>query len=357
MSRIRVSVWLAHPLVALILVAMGVQIAFEVRTELSAAIGHIGLFLFLFLFLLATTAVGWLLAWKRPRNALGWLLLAVSALYLIEVPARFLGDVLHGVAPGAAAWACWAASDWTWVPPVTLLFTQIPLRFPDGRLRSPRWRWFSWFTIVSLVATWWAISTNGATVAHGIANPTFVHWTSAEQTVLTIVAVDALPVVSYLGSLASLFIRYRRADAVSRAQLRWVFWGAAVPIVMLTLFVLGITGFFPNIPDHVLSFFLVIYALIPISIGVAVMRYGLYGIALATLAAAAVFLPLLRVVQRLVDRRFNRAAYNAQKVVDAFGERLRAGADPHAAGADLVGAVEQTLEPFAVGIWTRTVSR
>jgi cytochrome b561 len=99
MSRIRVSVWLAHPLVALILVAMGVQIAFEVRTELSAAIGHIGLFLFL----LATTAVGWLLAWKRPRNALGWLLLAVSALYLIEVPARFLGDVLHGVAPGAAA--------------------------------------------------------------------------------------------------------------------------------------------------------------------------------------------------------------------------------------------------------------
>jgi hypothetical protein len=126
MSRIRVSVWLAHPLVALILVAMGFQIAFEVRTELSAAIGHIGLFLFLFL--LATTAVGWLLAWKRPRNALGWLLLAVSGLYLIEVPARLLRDALHGVAPGAAAWAYWAASDWTWVPPVTLLFTQIAAR-------------------------------------------------------------------------------------------------------------------------------------------------------------------------------------------------------------------------------------
>jgi hypothetical protein len=388
MTRIRVSVWLAHPVAALILVAMGFQIEFEFRTELSAAIGDIGLFLFL----LATTAVGWLLAWKRPRNALGWLLLAVSGLYVIEVPARFLGDVLHGVAPAAGAWAYWAASDWTWVPPVTLLFTQIPLRFPDGRLPTPRWRWFSWFTIVSLGITSWALSTNGATVAHGIANPTYIHWTATEETVLTLVAINALPGASYLGSVASLFIRYRRADAVSRAQLRWVFWGAAIPV-----FLLGISGFFPNIPGPVFSFLLVIYALIPISIGVAVMRYGLYGIdriisrtvsyaivtivivgmyvgvvlgigallpransfgvAIATLAAAAVFLPLLRVVQRLVDRRFNRAAYNAQKVVDAFGERLRAGADPHAAGADLVGAVEQTLEPSAVGIWTRTVSR
>jgi len=75
-------------------------------------------------------------------------------------------------------------------------------------------------------------------------------------------------------------------------------------------------------------------------------------VAIATLAAAAVFLPLLRVVQRFVDRRFNRAAYNALKVVDAFGERLRNGADPHTAGADLTAAVAQTLEPSSLGVWT-----
>jgi hypothetical protein len=74
------------------------------------------------------------------------------------------------------------------------------------------------------------------------------------------------------------------------------------------------------------------------------------------LAAAAVFLPLLRVVQRWVDRRFNRAAYNAQKVVDSFGERLRNGADPHTAGDDLVGAVAQTLEPATIGVWARGVA-
>jgi hypothetical protein len=388
MSRVDTSRWLAHPLAALILVALVYQIVFEFRTEPSAAILDIGLFIFL----LATTAVGWLLAWKRPRNPLGWLLLAVPGFYmLVDVPTELLDGALRGVVPGAYAWTLWFTNGWSWLPPVGLLFTQIPMRFPDGRLPSPRWRWFSWFTIVSLVTASFILATSDARVGRGIANPTYIPWSPTELSVLTIVGTELLPVVSIVGSLASLFIRYRRADAVARAQLRWVFWGAAIPIGLLTL-----DTPVPSQPGYVISIFLVTYALIPIAIGVAVMRYGLYGIdriisrtvsyvivtvvvvgvyvgvvlgigallpransvgiAIATLAAAAVFLPLLRVVQRVVDRRFNRAAYNAQKVVDAFGERLRSGADPHAAGADLVSAVNQTLQPAGVGIWTRTVA-
>jgi hypothetical protein len=135
-----------------------------------------------------------------------------------------------------------------------------------------------------------------------------------------------------------------------------------------------------------------LYGLIPISIAVAVLRYRLFeidriisrtaayalvtvviigvyalivtsvawllpdaptlGVALATLAAAAVFLPVLRVLRRLLDRRFNRAQYDAERVVESFGQRLRTGADPHTAPADLIGAVQRTLEPDVLGIWT-----
>jgi hypothetical protein len=378
------SRWLAHPVAALILAAIGVDAVVEFSTNVSEATGDLGYLAFLVI----TTAVGWLLAWKRPRHPLGWLLLAVPGFFMLEIPSQLLGQALQGSAPAAAAWAYWVSGDWSWVPPVGLLFTQIPLRFPDGRLPSPRWRWFSWLTIAAVSVASLVISTGGSTVAPGIANPTHVPWSSAERTVLTFVALGGLLAPSFVGSIASLFIRYRRADAVARAQLRWVFWGAAIPISLLI-----VNWTLPDSYGVVSGLLLATYALIPIAIGVAVMRYGLYGIdriisrtvsylivtiaiiavyvgivlgigallpkansvgvAIATLAAAAVFLPLLRVVQRLVDRRFNRAAYNAQTVVEAFGERLRNGADPHTASDDLLAAVAQTLQPASLGVWSR----
>jgi hypothetical protein len=378
------SRWLAHPIAALVLVAIGVDAVVEFSTDVSQALGDLGYLAFLVI----TTLVGWLLAWKRPRNPLGWLLLAVPAFFMLEIPSQLLGQALQRTAPAAAAWAFWVSGQWSWVPPIGLLFTQIPLRFPDGSLPSLRWRWFSWYTIAAVVVGSLLISTGAATVAPRLANPTYIPWTPAERTVLTFVAFGILLAPSFVGSIASLFVRYRRADAVARAQLRWVFWGSAIPISLL---ILGWT--LPKFLDFVSSLLLATYALIPIAIGIAVMRYGLYGIdriisrtvsyvivtvvvvgvyvgvvlgigallpransvgvAIATLAAAAVFLPVLRVVQRLVDRRFNRAAYNALKVVEAFGERLRNGADPHKASADLAAAVAQTLQPASLGVWNR----
>lgn len=381
------SRWLAHPIAALILAAIGVDVVFEFSTDVNEAVGDLGYLLFL----VTTTVVGWLLAWKRPRHPLGWLLLAVPGLFMLEIPSQFLGQALSGSAPAAAAWAYWLSGEWSWVPPVGLLFTQIPLRFPDGRLPSSRWRWFSWFTIGAIIVASGLISTGAGKVAPGVANPTHIAWTATEHTVLTFVVLGGLLAPSFLGSIISLFVRYRRADSVARAQLRWVFWGTAIPISLLMIgWLLPNVSVFSNL-------LLATYALIPISIGIAVMRYGLYGIdriisrtvsyaivtivivgvyvgivlgigallpkansvgvAIATLAAAAVFLPLLRQVQKLVDRRFNRAAYNAQKVVDAFGERLRSGADPHAAGTDLAAAVAQTLQPSSLGVWTPNGTR
>ncbi len=382
------SRWLAHPIAALIQAGIVLQLVIEFTTSPSQAIDDLGYLLFLTI----TTAVGWLLAWKRPRHPLGWLLLAVPGLFMLQIPAQLIGDALHTSAPGLAALAYLATDDWTWVPPVGLLFTQIPLRFPTGTLPSRRWRWFSWYTIASIVVTSALIATRPANVARGIPNPIHLDWTATELLVLTFFVFGALLAPSFVGSIASLFVRYRRADTVERAQLRWVFWAACIPVVLLIL-----NWVLPAAIDFVSSFLLVTYALIPIAIVVAVMRYGLYGIdriisrtvsyaivtivivavyigivfgisallpqantvgvALATLAAAAIFLPLLHRVQGWVDRRFDRQRYDAEQVVEAFGVRLRSAVDPEATVPDLVAAVERTLQPTALGVWSRKANQ
>ena len=343
-----------------------------------------------FLLLIVTMiAVGWLLAWKRPGNPLGWIVLAVPALFS-GVPVTLLGEALLPSARGVAAWLLWFgdsfAETWAWIPPVWLLLIQIPLRFPDGHLPSPRWRWFFWFTIASLIASAGSQSTLDAEVAPGVANPLFVAWDADTTELLATLGFGSL-LLSFVGAIASLIVRYRRADSMRRAQLRWIFWAVCLSVaVLLVTWILP-----PEYYDLVQGWLLLAYSLIPVSIAVAVLRYRLYDIdriisrtasyaivtlllvglyalvivsisailpelpsvavALATLAAAGVFLPVLRRVQALVDRRFDRARYNGQKVVDAFGERLRNGADPHTAAIDLNAAVEASLQPVSMGLW------
>jgi len=99
------------------------------------------------------------------------------------------------------------------------------------------------------------------------------------------------------------------------------------------------------------------YALVVTSISRLLPVSSALAVATATLTAAAVFRPVLRRVQEAVDRRFNRERYDAQRVVDAFGARLRGETDPDAAAADLVAAVGRALQPAAVGLWVRGGAR
>jgi hypothetical protein len=391
MSRTQAPTWVAHLLSLLVFGALVLLVVRAVLANDGSVHGGTEISL------VVSLVVGWILAWKRPHNPIGWLLVAIVGFSVSQVPAVLLAEAIRHSAPVAAAWLySWGgdSSNWNWIPPTGLLFTQLPLRFPNGSLPTPRWRWFSWYTIGAIVVGSALSATMSATVAPGLANPIYLALRPELSNILNLGVFGLLFLPSFAGSLASLFVRYRRSDAIERAQLRWVFWGLCIAIGLLVVFWL--------IPSDsaagqaLESWALGAQALIPASILFAVLRYRLYdidriisrtvsyaivtivivgvyvgvvlgigallpqansvGVAIATLAAAAVFLPLLRRVQGLVDRRFNRAAYNAQKVVDAFGERLRSGANPHAAGDDLVNAVEQTLQPSAVGIWTRTVS-
>lgn len=334
--------------------------------------------------------VGWLLSWKRPRNPIGWLLLLIPGLFTLGTPATLLGQALLDQAPGVAAWLFWYGYDredtWSWLPPIGLLLTQIPLRFPDGALPTPRWKWFSWYTIATLIVVSAVLSTASVEVYPGVPNP--IHSPALVSEPVAVAVCFGALAIAFVGSLASLVVRYRRAGAVQRAQLRWMLWAVGLVVVIL----IG-SWVIPDQWGAVNSIVLVSYGLIPIAIAIAVLRYRLYeidriisrtaayalvtllvvgiyalvvtsvawllpdattlGVALATLAAAAVFFPVLRVARRVLDRRFNRAQYDAERVVDAFGERLRTGADPHTAASDLAEAVERTLEPSVVGIWTR----
>ncbi|MGB4779195.1 hypothetical protein [Microbacterium sp.] len=349
-------------------------------------------------FFLVTLFGGWMLAWRRPLISLGWIMLAIPLTFAILPPLLVAGVALIPVNEDLAAWFLLlgggnSEANMAWALPVGLLMTQLPLRFPTGEPPSPRWRWFSWLTVVAIA---WAIVAGStfpdvSTVGYGIANPIVLPW--GELAGLAYLLVFLPLGVAMVGSLASLFVRYRHTDAIERAQLRWVFFGAAVPIVLLLTSWVG-SATAPT-DDWVLALSTGVvslsYAFIPASILVAVMRYGLYsidriisravsyaivvivtigiyaglvvglttllprlpsvGVAVATLAAAAAFLPLLRWVRRVVDRRFNRSAYDAQTVVDDFGRHLRDGADPLTAAPALLDAVDGTLQPASVGLW------
>jgi hypothetical protein len=82
-----------------------------------------------------------------------------------------------------------------------------------------------------------------------------------------------------------------------------------------------------------------------------------WAVAGSTLAAAALFTPVRRRVQRIVDRRFNRARYDAETIVAAFSERLKDAVELAAVRADLITVTHQTLEPAHVAVWLRDVAR
>jgi hypothetical protein len=193
--------------------------------------------------------------------------------------------------------------------------------------------------------------------------------------------------------LAREVARYRNASGEERAQLKWLLWGAIVFVISGTVIILAGT-LDPN-PSVIVKVAegvaLVALNGFPLSVGVAILKYRLYeidrvisrtlayvimtgllvgcyvgvvtlgtdvlpfrgsvAVAASTLVVAALFNPLRRRVQHAVDRRFNRARYDAEMTVAAFAARLQDAVDPAAVQADLLGAVQRSLEPVHASVW------
>ena len=338
-----------------------------------------------------TAAVGWLLSLRVPGNPIGWLLLVIAGLLLLGPPTQAWGEAVLDTRPSLAAWLLWYGGDraeqWAWLPPIGLTFTQLLLLFPDGRLPSPRWRTFSRFTIGAVVLGTAVLAMFEVEVAPGLPSPTGL---ISPDSALTL-PVTLLLLAAFAGSAASLVVRFRRADALQRAQIKWV---ALAGGVVVAIFTVDLTDFLIRHTEwggFGTNLVLASFSLIPLSIGVAVLRYRLYeidriisrtvsyaivtgvvlgayaavvtsvsrlapgsnalAVAAATLVAAAVFRPVLRRIQDLVDGRFNRARFDGVHEVDAFAARLRDSVDADATAADLRATVERTLAPGSIGVW------
>ena len=224
--------------------------------------------------------VGLLIALREPDNAIGWLLLAIGFTW-------FFGEALTGYGTYGVSISHLPADTWTlaftdmlWVPPVGLMGTFTLLLFPDGHLPSPRWRWFAWVCAVVLVVSSVGILVGARTMADSgfpdLANPFAIPALEFLQ-----VALVLFPFCIF-GSAASLVVRYRRSRGVERDQLKLLaFAAAAVAASYLVVMLLSLGSTSTNTPGWLgVAQTLVIFSfsLIPIAIGVAILRHGLYGL-------------------------------------------------------------------------------
>jgi hypothetical protein len=342
-------------------------------------------------------AVGVVVTRRQQANPLGWLFLVLAIFQFVGTDSDAYALLAHRLGHHLPFGLAASVLSQTWGPSLELLAVVV-LLFPDGRLPSRFWRValrvFAVLFAAELAVT--AVAIAAALTAHpiridssgGLATvdkPT--GWFGAVQSLLML----AVLVLS-LAFIARQALSWRRATGERRQQLKWLASGGTVTLICLLLggtfgvaggpkTVLAVIGF--------LGWFGV--AALPVSIGVAILRYRLYeidriisrtlayaivtgllvgvyaglvllatqvlhfhstvAVAASTLVAAALFSPVRRRVQHAVDRRFNRARYDAERMVTAFAARLQDAVNPDAVRADLTGVVHSALEPTHVSMW------
>jgi hypothetical protein len=353
------------------------------------------------LIMMSLPAVGIVVARRQPRNPLGWLFLAVGALSALGVGAGAYAVLSYRLGhhlPLSVA-AVFVALYWC---PVIVTFPLVILLFPDGRLPSRRWRPVLWGYLV--VGACWpvsvyavairAVATDDLRIVPG-GDLRAVDYPAGSSAWLGSVESVILPVLAvfWLVFVARQVVAWRRADGERRQQLKWLMSGAALCMAATTVIAVGGTLDTTASPSAQGVFNAVSLGLaaLPISVGVAILKYRLYDIdriisrtlayaivtgllvgvyaglvlltthlfrvhtpvavAASTLAAAALFNPVRRRVQRTVNRRFNRARYDADQTVAAFAARLKDAVDLDSVRDDLAGVVDRALEPAHVSMW------
>jgi hypothetical protein len=338
--------------------------------------------------LVSAATVGAVLASRRPRHPVGWLLLALGLSVVGAGVARGYAGYGLLARPGSLPGARWVALyedasgvAWSALVGLILLFT------PTGSLPSPRWRW--WAIVTAAVPVAFLL---GLLLMAGLLD-------GPDQSVTSPLAVPGLLLatgylltqLAVLVDVASLVVRFRRARGTERLQLRWVAMAAGLLAVAVVAAVVGVLTGYPAVVEWTSGVFV---ALLPVATGAAVLRYRLYDldrivsrtlayglltlllgggyaavvlglgqllgrrqsslvVAGATLAVAAAFQPARRRVQAAVDRRFNRRRYDAAQTIQAFSARLRQQVDLDTLAAELLTVVEQTVQPTQASLWLR----
>jgi len=254
--------------------------------------------------------IGYILAIRRPDNAISWLMLGIGAAFgLSALVGSYASYAINGGVGGSHLGAIALAFDQPmWLPIVGLPATFLILLFPDGHLPSPRWRWFAWVLGISMAITFLAILFGPGRFEES-AFPNVVNPLGSEalRPVLAVAtgAIIMLP-IGVIGSLVSLVQRFRRSTGIERLQLRWLVTAAGtVAILYASALVFSFNSAWgadstPGWVAVIQSLAIVSFGLIPIAIGISVLRYHLFDIDLVInrallLAAMVVFITIVYV--------------------------------------------------------------
>ena len=343
--------------------------------------------------------LGAVIVHRRPENRIGWIYLGIGVLMPLPGIAAlyYARSAAVGGLPGAR-WAAWF-DDWGSVlifPTGLSLFAF--LLFPDGRLPSSRWRWLGRVAVLTAAAeavlTW--LDPARITVLENLPTASSPTGVSAFGTSLASAGNDVFLFGLALDGLAigTLVWRARRGSETERRQVKALAYAAAVTMLaILLLTIAAVSGAGVSASAWDVPVVLGFGVAIPIACGLAIVRHGLYdidrlisrtisylvltgilvgvfagivvlvtdvlpfsspvGVAASTLAAAALFNPLRRRLQGAVDRRFNRARYDAEETLAAFSLRLRQAVALEAVEAGLLESLGAAVQPSHVSVWLR----
>jgi signal transduction histidine kinase len=220
--------------------------------------------------------VGLLIALRRPGNRLAWALLATGIAGFL--PFEEYGAHALAVGLPLGDWSLGFAS-WTWVPVIGLAGIFVPLLFPDGHLPSRGWRWVARVAAAGMILTSLAILLAPGTLADSgypnVRNP-FGMEALASVIDLGFVFLVTIP-LGIIAAAVSLVVRYRRSDPTARLQIRW-FRLAAIVVAIAYGIAMAVSFLEAPWVGWIQNIAIALFALLPISIGVAVLRYRLYDI-------------------------------------------------------------------------------
>jgi signal transduction histidine kinase len=329
--------------------------------------------LLFFLGFLAFPLTGYVLATRRPDNSLGWLLLGIGvAIGLGSITSSYGTYAMHGGPGGAEVGAIVTAIDGPmWLPLLVPTLTYLLLLFPDGHLPSPRWRWFARIIGASYVLIFLLIVVGPGRLTESafpdLENPLGIE--ALRPYLDLLLGVFLMVPIGIAGSLLSLVLRFRRSTGVERLQMRWLLTAAGIVGVLYSFILIlsfsaewgGTTT--PTWLAVLQTVSVLSFALIPIAIGIAVLRYRLFEIdvvinravlfaalalfitavyiaivvgvgaivgsrgdpVLSAVAAAAValaFQPVRRRAQRLADRMVYGKRATPYEVLSEFSDRV-----------------------------------
>ena len=402
---VRAASWLAWGLWTLALlsfVVMGVLRFLNSSTPTAAPRNPLVLDFGYWLLFVAFATVGALVASRQPKNAIGWIFCWLGLSFSLGSASEEYALYALVTEADSLPWAermVWLTA-WFGGPIIFALFALGFLLFPDGRLPSRRWRpvvWIELVAVICLVAFAFEPGPLGNLGLVRVTNPFGIQGASALLGTMSWVGFFITLAVAVAGGI-SLVVRFRRAQGVERQQIKWFAFSG---IVFCAVF--AAAPFLWSLPKSPATawiwpvLFLAGASTVPAAVGIAILRHRLYDVDLlinralvygpltatlaltylgsvvalqyvlraltgqesqlavvaSTLAIAALFVPLRRRVQGLVDRRFYRRKYDAAKTLEAFNARLRDETNLEVLSEDLVGVAMGTVQPEHVSLWLR----